>query len=112
MVNTFGTPIKYVDQKLDQGLNRLEQAAPIVKQPPNVIVETTKQRVHSITQPTIQKAQKVVLFSKGKANVVLATPPAMWALNNLDKLAEGVDHLIDRFIPSKGTEDEKKSSKY
>lgn len=112
VVNTFGTPIKYVDQKLDQGLVKLEQVAPIVKEPPAVILETTKQRVHSITQPTIERAQAMVQFSKGKANIVLATPPAMWALHNLDKVTDRVDQIIEKILPNKGKYENSQSSEY
>lgn len=107
VVNTFGTPIKFVDEKLNVGLKKIEQKAPIIKEPPTVILQTTKDRALQLADPTVKRVQAVALYTKDKANVVLGTAPAMWALGNFDKVTTGVDHLIDRFIPSKDKEEKK-----
>jgi len=110
VVNSLKKPIDFVDATVDKGLCKLEERAPIIKEEPAAILEQTKECVMGVVQPTITRATNIVIYSKDKANNVLSTTYGSKVVNEVDKLILGADQLIDRFLPKRSDEGQKKSA--
>ncbi|KAJ8683156.1 hypothetical protein QAD02_018948 [Eretmocerus hayati] len=106
----FETPITIVDQKLCQGLDKIEKKMPIVRQTPNVIMENTYLMILEAMMPTVQRisnanefvnnhANNIKETSWKKVNEILSTHYGSVMVDKFDNTAEIVDMLIDKYFP-------------
>lgn len=116
IVNKFEQPINFVDQTLVKGIDKLEVAAPIIKEQPAEILNQAKSKVIDVVQPRIEKvcelrkagtrkASTLKELSYNKANEVLATHYGSLAVSGVDSTAALAERLLDAFFP-KDEEDE------
>lgn len=115
----FEQPIHSVDEKLCQGLNKLEETLPLVRQPPLEIYKNAKNYVNATIQPAVQTVQQNYVvqevkklnvkslkdLSWAKANDVLTSPYGHLALTGLDSTSGVADRYLDYYMPAVGEDD-------
>jgi perilipin-2 len=110
LAKKFEGQISAVDQKLCEGLNIVEQKAPIVKEPPQQIYDAAKAVMSSSLQPTIEKlntakesatqqASTLKEISIAKANELLSTQYGNMAVQGVDNTSVLVNRLLDHYFP-------------
>lgn len=113
----FEQPIHAVDEKLCQGLNKLEEKLPIVKQQPCEMYASAKNYVSATIQPAVhavQTVQESFIFQEAKkfnvrslkdlswakANDILSTPYGSLALSGFDSTSGLADQYLDYYMPA------------
>ena len=108
LVEQLDKPIKFVDQKIVQGIETLELNAPIIKETPQEAYNQTKHKVFRTVQskltaanngPKGRKVASLKELSWKKSNDILATRCGSLALAGLDTAASLADRLIEYFFP-------------
>lgn len=107
VAKNFEGKIHYVDQKLCQGLNIIEQKVPIVTKPPEQIYEAARNVMSTSLLPTIEKlnsakesAATLKEISVAKANELLDTQCGTMVLSGIDGTSVLVNRLLDRYFPA------------
>ncbi|XP_046422013.1 lipid storage droplets surface-binding protein 2-like [Neodiprion virginianus] len=109
--------IHLVDQTLCKGLDKIEEKVPIVKEKPELILESAVGLAKRTVQPAVSgisyvndvlSAQAVSLktLSWNKANDILGTQIGTVALQGFDSTAAVADKLIDHYFPASGEEED------
>ncbi|XP_075217283.1 lipid storage droplets surface-binding protein 2-like [Lycorma delicatula] len=110
----FEQPIHTVDEKLCQGLDKLEEKLPLVKQPPSQVYENAKNYVSSSIQPAVQTVQESFIFKEvkkfnvkslkeltwSKANDIISSPYGHVALSGVDFTTLTADRYLDYYMPA------------
>lgn len=110
LVHKFDRPLQLVDQTLVKGIDRLEVAAPIIKEQPQEMYNQAKSRVLGTVKPytekvcelrqaSQQRAASLKELSWKKANEVLATQYGSIAVNGVDTTAQLAERLLDYYFP-------------
>lgn len=110
LVHKFDRPLQLVDQTLVKGIDRLEVAAPIIKEQPQEMYNQAKSKVLGTVKPytekvcelrqaSQQKAASLKELSWKKANEVLATQYGSIAVNGVDTTAQLAERLLDYYFP-------------
>lgn len=121
IVKQFDRPINFVDQKLVQGIDKLEITAPIIKEQPGEIINQAKTKVMEVVQPQLnkvcglrhagqKKAATLKELSYNKANEVLASHYGSIAVTGVDSTAILAERLLDSFFPKTDIDDEEEDN--
>uniref|UniRef100_A0A146LUZ9 Lipid storage droplets surface-binding protein 2 n=1 Tax=Lygus hesperus TaxID=30085 RepID=A0A146LUZ9_LYGHE len=103
VANKFQGPIQYVDSTLCNGIDALQEKMPIVKEPPQQIIENAKNYVSN--SAAVGRVQSMTNVGWEKANEVLSTTTVgNMTLTGLDTTSSIADRYIDYYLPA--SEDE------
>ncbi|KAF6208295.1 hypothetical protein GE061_016749 [Apolygus lucorum] len=103
VANHFQGPIHYVDSTLCNGIDAIQQKIPMVKEPPQQIIENAKNYVSN--SAAVERVQSMTYVGWEKANEVLSTTTVgNMTLTGLDTTSSIADRYIDYYLPA--SEDE------
>ncbi|CAH1955212.1 unnamed protein product [Acanthoscelides obtectus] len=97
VIKNLEGPIKKVDGVFCTGLDYVENKLPVVKMPPNEILESTKEYVHNTVQPAVDTARSYAEPAVKQA-MDIAQPAVKAAVEAAQPAVEQARHMVEPLV--------------
>jgi len=104
VVRKLERPLSIADALVCQGLDKLEEQAPVIKKSPDEVKAVVWDKYGELKGYGSSKVEGLRSYGYGRVNQALGSPYAVAVMKSVDSAIDATNGLVDRYLPAQGDE--------
>jgi len=104
VVKRLERPLSIADALVCQGLDKLEEQAPVIKKSPDEVKAVVWDKYGELKGYGSSKVEGLRSYGYGRVNQALGSPYAVAVMKSVDSAIDATNGLVDRYLPAAGEE--------